>query len=428
MDLDTKKCRLETLAIHGGWHPDPATTAQAVPIYQTAAYEFPSPDYAAEIFAGKRKGLNYTRIQNPTIEAFEKRMALLEGGAAAVATASGQTATMYAVLNLAKCGQNIVSSTSLYGGIYGLLKYPLSKMGITTRFVDPLDLDAWKSATDENTRCYYAESLGNPKVDTPDMEALARLAHEAGIPLIIDNTVPTPALCRPFDFGADIVVHSTTKYIGGHGVAIGGVVVDKGDFDWTNGKFPEFTEPDPVTHGIRFHDQYGELAYCQKLRMHWLRDTGGCMAPFNAWLFMLGLETLPLRMERCSQNAMEVAQWLETHPKIGWVTYPGLASHPTHRSAAKYLRGGFSGMMGIGIRGGMEEAKRFISSVRVFTHVANLGDSKSLVIHPASTTHSPLPPEARAASGITDDFVRVSIGIENVEDLKEDLDQALAKL
>jgi len=426
MDLDAEKAHIETLAIHGGWQPDPATTAQAVPIYMTAAYEFQNPETAADIFAGRKKGYNYTRIQNPTIQAFEKRMALLEGGAAAVATSSGQTATMYAVLNLAQHGENIVSSSHLYGGIYGLLKYPLSKMGIETRFVNPMDLDAWKRATDEKTRLYYTESLGNPRVDTPDLSALGRLAHDSGLPFIVDNTVPTPCLCKPFDFGADVIVHSTTKYIGGHGLGIGGVIVDKGDFPWDNGKFPEMTQNDPVTHGKRFLYEYGEMAYTQKLRMHWLRDTGGCMSPFNAWLFMIGLETLPLRMQRCSENAMILATWLQKHPKISWVMYPGLADHPTHANAEKYLHGGYGGMMGIGIAGGMDAAIQFIKNVRIFTHVANLGDSKSLLIHPASTTHSPLTKEEREATGITDDFIRVSVGIENIEDLKEDLDQALA--
>ncbi len=426
MNIDTEKARFETLALHGGWSPDPATTAQAVPIYMTAGYEFRSPEAAADIFALKQRGLNYSRIQNPTIDAFEKRMALLEGGVAAVATASGQTATMYALLNIMRQGDNVVSSSSLYGGVHGLLKYPMGKMGFHVKFVDPHDLCAWKSAIDDRTRAFYAESLGNPKVDTPDIAAIADLAHENGIPLVIDNTVPSPFLCRPFEHGADIVVHSTTKYIGGHGIAIGGVVVDKGDFNWSNGKFPEFTDADPVTHGYRIHRQFSRMAYAQKLRTHWLRDTGGCMSPFNAWAFLIGLETLPLRMERCSQNALELARWLSSHPKISWVCYPGLEDHPTHKNAVRYLRGGFSGMMGIGIKGGMDAAINFIKRVNVFTHVANLGDSKSLVIHPASTTHSPLEPEERAEAGITDDFVRVSVGIEHIDDLKEDLDQALS--
>ncbi|MEP0765075.1 MAG: O-acetylhomoserine aminocarboxypropyltransferase/cysteine synthase [Fimbriimonadia bacterium] len=419
-------CRMETIAVHGGWSPDPTTHAKAVPIYQTSGFSFPTPEDAERVFSGEAFGFSYTRIQNPTIETFEKRMALLEGGIAAVATASGQTAVMYACCSLLRCGDNMVSSHSLYGGVHALFNNPLPRMGIETRFVDPLDLDAWDRAVDDRTRCFYVETIGNPLVDVPDLSAIAEIAHRHGVPLIVDNTMVTPFLCRPFEHGADIVVHSATKYIGGHGVAIGGVLVDKGDFPWDNGRFSEFTEPDPALRNARPFEKYGSMAYIKRLRTYMLRDVGGCMSPFNAWLFLLGLETMHLRVQRASENAMALAEWLERHPKVAWVRYPGLASHPTNENARRYLKGGYGGMMGMGLEGGFDAGVRFLRSLRVFTHAVSLGDSKSLAIHPASTTHSPISREEREAAGVTDDFVRLSIGTENVDDLREDLEQALA--
>ncbi len=417
----------DTLALHGGQVPDPTTGSRAVPIYQTTSYVFKDADHAANLFALAEAGNIYTRIMNPTTDVFEKRMALLEGGVGALAVASGQAAETLAILNILRAGDELVSASSLYGGTYNLLAVTLPKMGIATRFVDPSDPENFRRAITDRTRALYAETLGNPKMDVLDFEPVAKIAHEAGVPLIIDNTFASPYLCRPFDYGADLIVHSATKFIGGHGTSIGGVIVDSGHFDWTNGKYPELVEPDPSYHGVSYTGSFGPAAYIAKARVQMLRDLGPALSPFNSFLFLQGLETLSLRMERHSANALQVARFLVEHPKVAWVTYPGLPSHPTHALAKKYLRGGMAGgMMGFGIKGGLEAGKRFINSVRLISLLANVGDAKSLVIHPASTTHQQLTPEQRLAAGVTDDFVRLSVGLEDIQDIIEDLDQALA--
>jgi O-acetylhomoserine (thiol)-lyase len=424
--------RFETLALHAGQTKDPATNARAVPIYQTTSYLFDDTDHAARLFALKEFGNIYSRIMNPTCAVLEARVAALEGGSAALAVASGQAACTLAITNITRAGQNIVSSASLYGGTYNLFHYTFAKIGIGVTFVDPLDPNNFRKAINKDTRALFAETVGNPKLDTLDMEAVAEVAHEAGIPLIVDNTMPTPYLIRPFDHGADVIMHSTTKFIGGHGTSIGGVIVDSGQFNWNNGKFPELVEPDPSYHGVKYWESFGDvpglgnIAYVLKIRTQLLRDLGPCMSPFNAFLFLQGLETLPLRMERHSTNAVKVARFLEEHPRVSWVSYPGLESHPTHTLAKKYHRRGLYGaIVGFGINGGMDAGKRMINSVKLFSHLANIGDAKSLIIHPASTTHQQLTPEERLSAGVTDDFIRLSVGIENIDDILEDLDQAL---
>ncbi len=427
--LTTKECRgFETRAVHGGQTPDPVTGARAVPIYQTSSYVFKSTEHAASLFALEEPGNIYTRIMNPTNEVFEKRMALLEGGVAALATASGQAAEAIAILNIVHPGEEIVSANSLYGGTYTLFSSTLAKLGIKTRFVDPIEPKNFKDAISAKTRAVYAESLGNPKLDTLDFKEVSEIAHQAGVPLIVDNTTPTPYLVTPFDHGADIVVHSATKFIGGHGNSIGGVIVDSGKFDWTNGKYPDLTEPDPTYHGIRYVETFGEAAYITKARVHLLRDLGPALSPFNAFLFLQGLETLPLRMERHSKNATEIAKHLLEHPKVAWVNYPGLPSHPSFRTAKKYFtRGLFGALMGFGIKGGREAGKRFIDSLELISHLANIGDAKTLAIHPATTTHSQLSSEEQIQTGVTEDYIRLSIGIETLDDIIKDLDQALSK-
>jgi O-acetylhomoserine (thiol)-lyase len=365
---------------------------------------------------------------NPTNAVFEQRMALLEGGVGAVATASGQAAETIAILNIVRPGDEIVSANSLYGGTYTLFSSTFTKLGIKVKFVDPSDPNNFKNAITPRTRAVYAESLGNPKLDTLDFTAVSKIAHEAGVPLIVDNTVPTPYLLNPFDYGVDIVVHSATKFIGGHGTSIGGVIVDSGRFDWTNGKYPDLTEPDPTYHGIKYVETFGEAAYITKARVHLLRDLGPAMSPFNAFLFLQGLETLPLRMERHSKNATEIANHLLEHPKVAWVNYPGLPNHPSFTTAKKYFsRGLFGALMGFGIKGGREAGKRFIDSLELISHLANIGDAKTLAIHPASTTHSQLSTEEQIQTGVTDDYIRLSIGLETTNDIIEDLDQALSK-
>jgi len=430
-----KTYRQETLCLHGGQAPDPATLSRAVPIYQTTSYVFKSSEHAANLFSLKELGNIYTRIMNPTIDVLEKRVAALEGGTAAVATSSGQAAITYAILNIANAGDEIVSATSLYGGTYNLFHYTLPKLGIKTIFVDPSDPENFRKAITNKTKALYAESVGNPKLDIIDYEAIANIAHENGIPFIIDNTVTTPYLLRPIDFGADIVVHSTTKFIGGHGTSIGGIIVDSGNFNWDTGKFPSFTEPDPSYHGLRYWDTFknfpgmGNVAFAFKVRLQLLRDIGACMSPFNAFLFLQGLETLHLRMERHSQNALKVAEYLSNHKKVSWVNYPGLKTHKNYELAKKYFkRGLFGALIGFGLKGGYEAGIRFIDNLKLFSHLANIGDAKSLVIHPASTTHQQLTPEERLLTGVTDDYVRLSIGLENVEDIIEDLEQALSKI
>ncbi len=416
----------ETLSLHAGQETaDSATNARAVPIYQTSSYVFDSPEHAANLFVLKQFGNIYTRIMNPTQDAFERRIAALEGGVGALATASGQSAETLAILNIAQAGDEIISSASLYGGTYNLFHYTLPKLGINVRFVDSRDPENFSSAFNERTKAVFAETVGNPRLDTLDIQKVASIAHEHGVPLIIDNTLPTPYLVQPLKHGADIVIHSATKFIGGHGTSIGGVIVDGGKFDWTNGRFPGLVEPDPSYHGLRFVDALGPLAYIIKARVQLMRDIGPAISPLNSWLFLQGLETLPLRMERHSQNAQRIAEFLEEHEFVDWVSYPGLKSHPQHEIAAKYHTHGYGAIIGFGIKGGLEAGKQLIRHVELFSHLANVGDAKSLIIHPASTTHSQLTPEEQYETGVTPDFVRLSVGLETIDDLIDDLDQAL---
>ncbi len=416
----------ETLALHAGQSPDPTTKSRAVPIYATTSYVFDNADHAGRLFGLQEFGNIYTRIMNPTTDVFEQRIAALEGGVGAVGLASGQAAETLAILNIAGAGDNIVSSASLYGGTYNLFQYTLPKLGITTRFVDGANPANFGEAIDQRTKAVFLETIGNPRLDVPDIAAIADIAHAHGVPLVVDNTF-APLLARPLRHGADIVIHSATKWIGGHGTAIGGVVVDGGTFDWTaSGRFPELVEPDPSYHGVRYVEAFGPAAYILKLRVQLLRDLGPALSPFNAFLFLQGLESLPVRIERHSENALAVAQWLEQHPSVAWVTYPGLPSHPSHRLAQTYLEGGFGGIITFGVKGGVDAGRRLIDNVKLFSLLANVGDAKSLIIHPASTTHQQLSPEDQVASGVTPDLVRLSIGIEHVDDIIADLDQALA--
>jgi len=414
----------DTLALHAGHDVDP-TGSRAVPIYQTTSYKFQDTDHAAQLFALEKPGFIYTRLQNPTLDVLEKRVAALEGGLASVVTASGMAAETLAVLNLLKAGDQIVSSATLYGGTYTLFNNSLRRMGFDTVFVDASDPANFRTAITAKTRLLYAETIGNPKLDVLDIEAVAKIAHETGIPLIIDSTVATPYLCKPIEWGADIVVHSLTKFMGGHGNSLGGVVVDSGRFDWKSGKFPDLVEPDPSYHGLSYTDAFGAAAYAARLRVTALRDLGPAMSPFNAFLILQGIETLSLRMERHCANALALAQFLEGHPAVSWVSYPGLASHPSHLLARKYLTKGAGGLVGFGIKGGLEAGVKFINSVKLLSHLANIGDSRSLVIHPASTTHQQLSAEEQVAAGVTPDFIRLSVGIEDIEDIIADVDQAL---
>src|SRR5579859_5050454 len=417
----------ETLSLHAGQETaDSATNARAVPIYQTSSFVFDSPEHAADLFGLRQFGNIYTRIMNPTQDAFERRIAALEGGVGALATASGQSAETLAILNIANAGDEIASSASLYGGTYNLFHYTLPKLGITTRFFDSRNPENLRAAINERTKAVFAETVGNPRLDTLDIAAVADIAHEHGIPLIIDNTIPTPYLVQPFKHGADIIVHSATKFIGGHGTSIGGIIVDSGKFDWAaSGRFSCLTEPDPSYHGLRYVEALGPLAYIVKARTQLLRDLGPATTPFNSWLFLQGLETLPLRIERHSQNALRIAAFLEGHPAVDWVTYPGLPSHPQHELARKYFTHGYGAVLGFGIKGGLEAGKQLIRHIELFSHLANVGDAKSLIIHPASTTHSQLSEEEQYETGVTPDFIRLSVGLETVEDLIDDLDQAL---
>ena len=421
---------LSTQALHAGQAPDPTTGARAVPIYQTTSFVFKDTDHATNLFALKEFGNIYTRIMNPTQDVFEQRIAAIEGGTGALAVSSGQAATTFAILNITQVGDEIVSANNLYGGTYQLFHYTLPKLGREVKFVDSRSPEAFRKAITPKTRALFAETIGNPKLDVPDFDALSKIAHDAGIPLIVDNTIGV-GLVRPIDFGADIIVASATKYIGGHGTSIGGVVVDSGKFKWNNGKFPEFTEPDPSYHGLKFWDVFGDfpglgnVAFIIKARVQLLRDLGACMSPFNAFLFLQGLETLPLRQERHSTSALEIARFLKKHKLVTWVTYPGLPDDPNHKLAAKYLKNGFGSIIGFGIKGGLEAGRKFINSAKLLSHLANIGDAKSLVIHPASTTHQQLNAEEQAATGVTDDYVRLSIGLEAIDDIREDIDQAL---
>jgi O-acetylhomoserine (thiol)-lyase len=425
-DRNNGKPHLATLAIHGGQESDPTTHSRAVPIYQTTSYVFDDADHAARLFALQEFGNIYTRIMNPTTDVFEKRIAALEGGAAALALSSGQAAETLTILTIAKSGDEIVSTTSLYGGTYNLFHYTLPKLGITVRFVDAADYDGLQEAINDRTKAVYSETVGNPKLDISDVERLAEIAHRNGLPLIIDNTTPSPALARPIEWGADITVNSATKFIGGHGTSIGGVIVDGGKFDWkASGRFPDFSEPDPSYHGVSYTEAFGPLAFIIKARVQGLRDTGACLSPFNAFLLLQGAETLHLRMQRHSENALEVARFLRGHEQVEWVNYPGLEESQYYALAQKYLPDGAGAIITFGIRGGYEAGKSFINSLKLFSLLANIGDAKSLVIHPASTTHSQLSEEEQRATGVTPELVRLSVGIEDVRDIIADLDQAL---
>src|SRR5271155_4668233 len=422
----TPKQHLATLAVHGGQAPDPTTGARAVPIYQTTSYVFQDADHAARLFGLQEFGNIYTRIMNPTTDVFEKRMAALEGGAAALATSSGQAAETLAITTLAGAGDEIVSPTSLYGGTYNLFHYTLPRLGINVRFVDADDFDGLRAAINPKTRAVYTETLGNPKLDIVDIDRLAGIAHQHGLPLMIDNTSATPILSRPSEWGADIVVESATKYIGGHGTSIGGAIIDGGKFDWkASGRFRDFVEPDPSYHGLSYVEAFGPLAFILKARVQGLRDMGGSLSPFNSFLFLQGLETLHLRMERHSQNALAVAKHLANHPGIEWVNYPGLASSKYAARAKKYMPDGQSSLVTFGIKGGFEAGKKLINSLKLFSLLANIGDAKSLVIHPASTTHSQLTGEEKLSTGVSPGLVRLSVGIEDLRDILADLDQAI---
>ena len=431
--MSNKKYGLGTLAVHAGQEiPDPATGSRVVPIYQTASYVFKSTDHAANLFALKELGNIYTRLMNPTNDVFEKRIAAIEGGVAALAVASGQAAISLALLAITQVGDEIVSANNLYGGTYELFHYTFPKLGRKVKFVDSTRPEEFKKAITTKTRAIYAETIGNPKLDVPDFEKIADIAHDAGLPFVVDNTVGI-GIVRPIEYGADIIVDSATKFINGHGNSIGGVIVDSGKFDWSNGKFPEFTQADPSYHGLKYWDSFGSfpglgnVAFVFKVRVQLLRDLGPALSPFNAFLFLQGVETLALRQEKHSANALKVARFLKNHPAVAWVNYPGLEDHPSHALAEKYLKGKYNAILGFGIKGGLTAAKKFIESVELLSHLANIGDSKSLVIHPASTTHQQLTPEEQQATGVTPDFIRISVGIEDVEDIIADLDQALAK-
>jgi len=426
--------RFDTLQVHAGQDPAPGTNARAVPIYQTTSYTFDSAEHGASLFALQQLGNIYTRIMNPTTDVFERRVAALEGGAAALATASGQAAQLIAIATLAEAGDNIVSSSSLYGGTYNQFKVTLPRLGIGVRFVDGGDLAAFAAAIDERTRALYVETIGNPSFDVPDLDALAALAHEHALPLVVDNTFGCCGyLCRPIEHGADIVVASATKWIGGHGTSIGGVIVDAGRFDWRSGRFPAFTEPSPGYHGLRFADAFGpgsalgNVAFIIRARVEGLRDLGPCLSPFNAFLLLQGLETLSLRVQRHCDNALALARWLTSHPDVAWVRYPGLAGDPAHRNAARYLKHGFGGVLTFGIRGGLDAGRAFIDSVELASHLANVGDAKTLVIHPASTTHQQLSETEQRASGVAPELIRVSVGIEYIDDIANDFSQAFAR-
>jgi O-acetylhomoserine (thiol)-lyase len=423
--------RIDTIAVHAGQEsPDPTTGARAVPIYQTASYVFKSPEHAANLFALKELGNIYTRLMNPTTDVFEKRVAAIEGGTGALAVASGQAAISLALLTITRVGEEIVSANNLYGGTYELFHYTFPKLGRKVVFVDSSKPEEFRKAITSKTRALYAETIGNPKLDVPDFEALAKIAHQVGIPLVIDNTVGI-GIVAPLEHGADITVLSATKYISGNGSSLGGVIVDGGKFNWNNGKFPEFTEPDPAYHGVKYWDSFGDfpglgnVALVFKARVQLLRDIGPTLSPFNAWLLIQGIETLTLRQRKHSENALKVADFLSKHPLVSWVNYPGLPNNPNYKLASKYLNGNYGGLVGFGVKGGLAAGKKVIQSVKLFSHLANIGDTKSLIIHPASTTHQQLTSEEQAATGVTTDYIRLSVGIEDPADIIEDLDQAL---
>jgi O-acetylhomoserine (thiol)-lyase len=431
---DSTTPRFDTIAVHGGAAPDPTTGSRAVPIYQTVAYNFKDTDHAADLFGLRAFGNIYSRIMNPTNDVLEQRVAGLHGGSAALAVSSGHAAEVLSLLNVTDSGGSIVASTSLYGGTWNIFLHTFRRLGITVRFVEPTDVAGFVAASDDTTTAWFIETIGNPRLDVPDLAALSAAGREIGIPLFVDNTFATPYLSRPFEHGAAVVVESLTKWLGGHGTSIGGIVVDGGNFDWSQGRHPGFTEPDPSYHGLKFWDVFGDfpglgnVAFGIRARVNLLRDLGSSLSPFNAQQFLLGVETLSLRVQRHSDNALAVARYLENHPKVAWVAYPGLESHPTHHNAKKYLSNGFGGVVVFGVKGGLAAGKTLIEGVELFSHLANVGDAKSLIIHPASTTHSQLSAEELALAGIGEDFVRLSIGIESIEDILADLEQALEKV
>jgi O-acetylhomoserine (thiol)-lyase len=422
-----RKYGFETLCLHAGQIPDPATGARAAPIYQTTSFVFDSADHAASLFNLQTFGNVYSRISNPTVAVLEERMAALEGGRAGLAAATGQAAEVVAILTLASGGDHVVSASTLYGGTHTLLHVNLKKLGVETTFVDPADPENFRKAIRKTTKLLYAETLGNPLINIVDVEAVAGIAREAGIPLVVDNTVPTPYLCRPIEWGADIVVHSATKYIGGHGTTMGGVIVESGKFDWGNGKFPEFTSPSPGYHGVIFHETFGDFGYTMKARMEVMRTFGPALSPLNAWLLLQGLESLHVRMDRHCANALAVAQFLKDHPRVAWVNYPGLEGDRYHALAKKYLPKGASGLLNFGVKGGARAGERFIEAAQFMSHLANIGDAKTLVIHPASTTHRQMGDEEQRKAGVTPDMVRMSVGIETIDDILWDIDQALGE-
>ncbi|MBT2764745.1 homocysteine synthase [Paenibacillus sp. FSL W8-0187] len=424
---EERQFSIETLAVHAGQELDPTTLSRAVPLYQTTSYGFKDSEHAANLFALKEFGNIYTRIMNPTTDVFEKRIAALEGGAGALATSSGQAAITFSILNIAGAGDEIVSSSSLYGGTYNLFSNTLAKLGIKVHFVDSTDPENFRKAINDKTKAVFAETIGNPQGNVLDVEAVAAIAHENGIPLIVDNTFPSPYLLRPIEYGADIVVHSATKFIGGHGTSIGGVIVDSGKFDWTaNNKFPGLTEPDPSYHGVVYTEAVGPIAYIIKARVQLLRDIGASLSPFNSWLLLQGLETLHLRVERHSENALKVAKYLESHEAVEWVSYAGLPSHPSHELAKKYLPKGQGAILTFGIKGGAAAGQKVIENVKLFSHLANVGDSKSLIIHPASTTHQQMTEDEQLTAGVNPELLRLSIGTESIDDILYDLEQAIA--
>ncbi|MDG6243714.1 MAG: O-acetylhomoserine aminocarboxypropyltransferase/cysteine synthase [Methanolobus sp.] len=430
--MENKKYGPHTLSLHAGQEPDPVTGSRAVPIYQTAAYTFRDAEHAANLFELKEFGNIYTRLMNPTTDVLEKRVAAIEGGTGAVAVSSGMSAITLALLGVTGLGDEIVAGNNLYGGTYQLFNNTFPQLGRKVHFVDSTEPEEFRKAITEKTKAVYTEIIGNPKLDVPDLERIAKIAHDAGIPLIVDNTVGI-GITRPIDFGADIVVLSATKFLGGHGTSIGGLVVDSGRFKWDNGKFPGLTEPDPGYHGLKYWETFGDfpglgnIAFIIKIRVHLLRDLGPALSPFNSFLFLQGLETLPLRVERHSSNALKLAEYLNSHPDVTWVNYPGLKDHPSNKLATKYLNGRYGAILGFGIKGGLEAGKKFIDSVKLLSHLANIGDAKTLVIHPASTTHQQLTREERLATGVTEDFIRMSVGLEDVKDLIADIDQALER-
>ncbi|MDY0354287.1 MAG: O-acetylhomoserine aminocarboxypropyltransferase/cysteine synthase [Sedimentisphaerales bacterium] len=423
--MEQSQYRAETLALHGGHALDAETRSRAVPIYQTTSYCFQDTDHAARLFALQEFGNIYTRIMNPTTDVLEKRLAALEGGVAGLCFSSGMAAITAAVLNVCRSGQHIVASSSLYGGTVTLFSHTLPRLGIDVTFVDAREPSNFAKVIRDDTRLVYIESLGNPKNDVLDYAEIARIAHERGVPVVCDNTVMTPILFRPFEHGIDLVVHSCTKYVGGHGSSIGGAIVDAGRFDWNNGRYPEFTEPDASYHGMKFFEAFGNLSYILRARVTMLRDTGACLSPFNAFLLLQGIETVHLRMPRHCENALALAKWLEAQPQVAWVNYPGLPSHPDHARAKKYMPNGYGGILGFGIKGGKDAGVRFIDGVKLASHLANVGDSKTLVIHPASTTHQQLSDQEQLAAGVTPDYIRVSVGTEHIDDIIADFEQAL---